>query len=826
MEERQRRSKENRRLLAGLITVALSITEVLGYLPAYAANQEEEYSLENTVVSSWEGGYQGELLLRNLSDREMTEWSIDFTSPNSISDYWGASFQLVDPVDNEISEDYNQEYHYTIEAVDYTETIAPEGAITIGYIASGTADESVELSVNYVLVDPDMTEENPASTENNSSNDENADGQQNPEQMAEPAGGIYVGDGYKVEVQIPQIWDHAYNAKLLITNTTGETLHNWGFLLDTTDEISGLYNAMELSEHEGTRLFKNAGYNQDIPAGGTVEVGYTAFYEESPDVPDVFALASIEECVEQTDYSVELFVTDEWNGGANAEIIIENTSDQAIEDWEMEFDTDTVIQNVWGGVIVSHESTHYVIRNADYAQNIGAGACWTIGLQISGSVSGIENVKMSRIVVTDEIEEAWIDDTKDTDEDGIPDVYEELFGTDPEKKDTDGDDLNDYIEIFITGTDPTKYDSVITGVSDYDIDSDGDGVSNGDEINLGLDPQNEDSDYDLMSDGDEINVYHTDPAKRDTDGDTLLDGEEIKIGLDPLNPVTHGVPDGEYVIEQTIESDSIALQMINGKETAYQLSLEVSVAGYAGNMEIEESRYCHVIENESVIGMIPSFYYENKLEEMTISFHIADAYIGNELGTYAAYNEAFSGIKRLSIAYFSEELQVCLPIETQYDEANHRVYAAVTMQGTYCLIDMEKWFDMLGFMPEDFREDVVVTGADNAQQQYLYGAGSDDDIEKIEYNGHYYARIPIKMNWEEAKAFCEIMGGHLAVITDEDEQNFPTYIVNDLFLMSVKELSSEMTVGVAIFSLEELEQFLLDMEWFSQICPGFIGYAK
>jgi hypothetical protein len=67
---------------------------------------------------------------------------------------------------------------------------------------------------------------------------------------------------------------------------------------------------------------------------------------------------------------------------------------------------------------------------------------------------------------------------------------------------------------------------------------------------------------------------------------------------------------------------------------------------------------------------------------------------------------------------------------------------------------------------------------------------------------------------------------HLNQKIDEDEQNFPTYIVNDLFLMSIKELSSEMTVGVAIFSLEELEQFLLDMEWFSQICPGFIGYAK
>ena len=61
---------------------------------------------------------------------------------------------------------------------------------------------------------------------------------------------------------------------------------------------------------------------------------------------------------------------------------------------------------------------------------------------------------------------------------------------------------------------------------------------------------------------------------------------------------------------------------------------------------------------------------------------------------------------------------------------------------------------------------------------------------------------------------------------EEDEKNFPTYTVNDLFLMSIKELSSQITIGVGLNCKEELEQFILDMQWLSQICQGLIVYKE
>ena len=44
----------------------------------------------------------------------------------------------------------------------------------------------------------------------------------------------------------------------------------------------------------------------------------------------------------------------------------------------------------------------------------------------------------------------------------------------------------------------------------------------------------EDVDSDGLSNADEVNIYHTNPDNSDTDGDTLSDGLEVQLGLDPL----------------------------------------------------------------------------------------------------------------------------------------------------------------------------------------------------------------------------------------------------------------------------------------------------
>lgn len=68
------------------------------------------------------------------------------------------------------------------------------------------------------------------------------------------------------------------------------------------------------------------------------------------------------------------------------------------------------------------------------------------------------------------------------------------------------------------------------------IDRDDDGLDDIREADLGTDPKNWDSDGDGLSDGDEVIIWKTNPLDSDTDGDTYADGLEVKSGYSPTGP--------------------------------------------------------------------------------------------------------------------------------------------------------------------------------------------------------------------------------------------------------------------------------------------------
>ncbi|MCU9520063.1 YPDG domain-containing protein, partial [Corynebacterium sp. ES2794-CONJ1] len=181
----------------------------------------------------------------------------------------------------------------------------------------------------------------------------------------------------------------------------------------------------------------------------------------------------------------------------------------------------------------------------------------------------------------------------DTDDDGLSDQEESDFGTNPNKADTDGDGINDgdevngsknpfpenkYLEDRAPGnTDPLNPDTDGDGVNDgaeintkvdengqtvddpsqtdektdpnlNSNDSDGDGLSDEKEQQIGTNPDKADTDGDGINDGDEINGSknpfkdqkhdpagepgNTDPLNPDTDGDGINDGAEINTKVD------------------------------------------------------------------------------------------------------------------------------------------------------------------------------------------------------------------------------------------------------------------------------------------------------
>lgn len=66
--------------------------------------------------------------------------------------------------------------------------------------------------------------------------------------------------------------------------------------------------------------------------------------------------------------------------------------------------------------------------------------------------------------------------------------------------DNDGDELTDYVELFLILTDPKKLDTDNDGLNDYNEDSDGDGLSDGIELSKGTNLLKIDSDGDFWDD--------------------------------------------------------------------------------------------------------------------------------------------------------------------------------------------------------------------------------------------------------------------------------------------------------------------------------------
>jgi len=109
----------------------------------------------------------------------------------------------------------------------------------------------------------------------------------------------------------------------------------------------------------------------------------------------------------------------------------------------------------------------------------------------------------------------WTQAAKDSDGDGLFDFQENELGSDPAKSDTDGDGLSDGSEVETYNTDPLN------------ADTDNDGFNDGDELRAKTDPLSADTDVDGLKDGDEI-ARATDPLAADTDGDSWNDPVDIQ----------------------------------------------------------------------------------------------------------------------------------------------------------------------------------------------------------------------------------------------------------------------------------------------------------
>ena len=157
--------------------------------------------------------------------------------------------------------------------------------------------------------------------------------------------------------------------------------------------------------------------------------------------------------------------------------------------------------------------------------------------------------------------------TSDQDNDGLSDVIEARLNTNPKKIDSDGDGISDYDEVG--GNPDQPLDKDLDGIIDAldivdDTDSDNDGLSDIQELKLSSNANKVDSDNDGIHDNEELGTNINQPLDSDNDGilnindadddnDGLPTEYEIEIGTNPLSKDTDndGINDAEELSQKT-----------------------------------------------------------------------------------------------------------------------------------------------------------------------------------------------------------------------------------------------------------------------------------
>lgn len=554
---------------------------------------------------------------------------------------------------------------------------------------------------------------------------------------------VYEQGNIKYIFTITNSWSGGYNAKIGIFNDGSETIDNWVICMDYQVDIVNIWNAVIDDNVEGKYTIKNASWNADILSGESVDFGFSV-KGDFTGFPDGFDMIGIKTENDDQSYALEYYVDSEWESGFTGRIAITNISDETIEDWKLVFSYNRKITSIWNASIESHEENKYVLKNMSYNANIQPGQTITFGFK--GEGGSAEDAPFNYILETCSVDTEYLMKI-DTDGDGLMDGEELEIGTNHRRKDTDEDGLTDYEEIYMCGTDPLRPDTDDNGINDGDEDLDKDGIANIKELEYGTNPADSDTDGEGLTDYEELIVYGTDPLVQDTDNDGLNDYDEVKLGLDPLSIDTDGdgIEDSVEVVEQNLTEEFDDGEGYGLKSVSVSMKISGNIENEVGIINVREFDEL----SNGVVGLVGvpiEIRSDKNFDKATITFK----YDGSSLGD--------TDEKDLSILWYDEEndwYQI-MDRETVLDIEENTVSLETTHFSTYMLVDSKKWY-------EAWRENID------------YRVSSTGDKEKNYFDIAFVVDVSGSMNGSGITGAIKAMRGFVDALVEGDEAALITF---------------------------------------------------
>lgn len=230
---------------------------------------------------------------------------------------------------------------------------------------------------------------------------------------------------FDYDFNIQSTWEKHYNAEMTIKNTSSETIENWELAFRFDGKIENIWNAKVISHDGNEYIIKNAAWNQDIAPQESVSFGMTVQYDgERPDDPYDLDIEKMEDDI--TDgcrINFEQFT--QYGNTIQGQFEITNNTEETIEDWSLDFESNFEINNIWNAKIDDSYYTYsedndeqitgmsYKIKNAGYNQNIEPGQTVNFGFIAdlsSGNTSEVTDITLYQLTVIPEDDEEEAED--------------------------------------------------------------------------------------------------------------------------------------------------------------------------------------------------------------------------------------------------------------------------------------------------------------------------------------------------------------------------------------------------------------------------------
>ena len=208
------------------------------------------------VTSDWGSGFQGQVTLANTGPAAVPFTSLAFTLPANVTSVWDA--KVVSHVGTK----------YTVTNAGWDASIPANGSVAFGFVASpGASTAASGFVLNGTPVDgptsPPPVSPPPVSPP------------VSPPPVSPPPVSPPVTTG-AVTFRSTGDWGSGMTGEITVKNTGATPVANWSLAFTLPGQISSVWNATVVS-HVGTRYTVSpAAWNQTIPVGGSVTVGFSA----------------------------------------------------------------------------------------------------------------------------------------------------------------------------------------------------------------------------------------------------------------------------------------------------------------------------------------------------------------------------------------------------------------------------------------------------------------------------------------------------------------------------------------------------------------------